>query len=120
MNIINKQVKDDDIMKIELNNAKVELIEKKYLASDNVAKLCIRKGWYTKGDNVAYSKLLSYIEGLWGKNITDAVIKKISLDIYNHSNIEELCGVYGCEPISYLINIIDNIVNLIEIIYEFK
>ena len=120
MNIINKQVKDDDIMKIELNNAKVELIKKQYLASDNVAKLCIRKGWYTKGDNVAYSKLLSYIEGLWGKNITDAVIKKISLDIYNHSDIEGLCEVYGCEPISYLINIIDNVVNLIEIIYEFK
>ena len=107
-------------MKIELNNAKVELIKKQYLASDNVAKLCIRKGWYTKGDNVAYSKLLSYIEGLWGKNITDAVIKKISLDIYNHSDIEGLCEVYGCEPISYLINIIDNVVNLIEIIYEFK
>ena len=107
-------------MKIELNNVKVELTKKQYLASDNVARLCIRKGWYTKGDNVAYSKLLSYIEGLWGKNITDAVIKKISLDIYNHSDIEGLCEVYGCEPISYLINIIDNIVKLIEVIYEYK
>ena len=107
-------------MKIELNNVKVELTEKKYLASDNVARLCIRKGWYTKGDNRAYSELLSYIEGLWGKNISDAVIKKISLDIYNHSDIEGLCEVYGCEPISYLINIIDNIVKLIEVIYEYE
>lgn len=85
-----------------------------------MARLCIRKGWYTRGDNKAYSKLLSYIEGLWGGNITDTIIKKISLDIYNHSDIEGLSSVYDCEPISYLINIIDNIVNLIEIVYEFK
>ena len=107
-------------MKIELNNVKVELTKKQYLASDNVARLCIRKGWYTKGDNRAYSKLLSYIEGLWGKNITDAVIKKISLDIYNHSDVEGLGELYRCETISYLINIIDNIVKLIEVIYEYK
>lgn len=103
-------------MKIEINNIKLNLVEKRYIFSDDVARLCIRKGWYTSGDNKAYSKLLSYIEGLWGKNITDTIIKKISLDIYNHSDIEGLCSIYDCKPVDYLINIINDIMNLIKVI----
>lgn len=107
-------------MKIKIENVEVELIQKKYLASDNVARLCIRKGWYTKGNNNDYKKLLSYIENLWGKTITDNVVKKIAMDIYDHSDIEGLCSVFSCESISYLIHIIDCITKEIEIMYEYK
>lgn len=107
-------------MKISLDNMQVELIQKKYLASDNVARLCIRKGWYTKGNNNDYGKLLKYIDSLWGKTITDNVVKKIAMDIYDHSDIKGLCNVFACEPISYLIHIIDSIVKEIEIMYEYK
>lgn len=58
-------------------------IERRYLFRNDLRVLCIRKNWYTCGDNKEYDNLLhSFDEG----NITTDVIVEIATDIVEHSD----------------------------------
>ena len=55
-------------------------------------ELCIRREWYTKGDNAEYDHLLQDLAA--GKeNLTTGDIIQIADDIAGHSELDEGCGI---------------------------
>lgn len=94
-------------------NCKVK--ESRVLYSDSVRRLCIDNNWYTCGTSSDYKKLLDYVASK--RNFTINDIKKIAINIYNHSDIDTLASEYGCENELYLNHIIWEILN--NITYSF-
>ena len=94
-------------------NCKVK--ESRVLYSDSVRRLCIDKNWYTCGTSSDYKKLLDYVASKRTFTLND--IKKVAINIYNHSDIDTLASEYGCENELYLNHILYEILN--NITYSF-
>ena len=90
-------------------NCKVK--ESRVLYSDSVRRLCIDNDWYTHGTSSDYKKLLDYVASKRTFTIND--IKKIAINIYNHSDIDTLANEYGCDNELYLNHILYEILNVI-------
>lgn len=56
--------------------------ERRILGAGKLRALCIKKNWYTAGDNEAYSKLLEMARA---DNITTDLIAEMAIDIEKHS-----------------------------------
>ncbi len=48
----------------------------------SVREVCIKCNWYTEGDNLAYDRMLGFVES---HKPTDRNITKVSEDIFRHS-----------------------------------
>ena len=83
--------------------------ESRVLYSDSVRRLCINNNWYTCGTSADYKKLLDYVASKRTFTIND--IKKVAINIYNHSDIDTLSSDYGCENELYLNHIFYEILN---------
>ena len=94
-------------------NCKVK--ESRVLYSDSVRRLCIDNNWYTHGISSDYKKLLDYVASKRTFTLND--IKKVAINIYNHSDIDKLASEYGCENELYLNHILYEILN--NITYSF-
>ena len=94
-------------------NCKVK--ESRVLYSDSVRRLCIDNNWYTCGTSSDYKKLLDYVASKRTFTIND--IKKVAINIYNHSDIDTLANEYGCDNELYLNHILYQILN--NITYSF-
>ena len=94
-------------------NCKVK--ESRVLYSDSVRRLCIDNDWYTRGNNEDYKKLLDYVASKRTFTLND--IKKVAINIYNHSDIDTLANEYGCDNELYLNHIFYEILN--NITYSF-
>ena len=94
-------------------NCKVK--ESRVLYSDSVRRLCIDNDWYTHGTSSDYKKLLDYVASKRTFTIND--IKKVAINIYNHSDIDTLANEYGCDNELYLNHILYEILN--NITYSF-
>ena len=90
-------------------NCKVK--ESRVLYSDSVRSLCIKNEWYTCGTSSDYKKLLDYVASKRTFTIND--IKKVAINIYNHSDIDKLASEYSCENELYLNHILYEILNII-------
>lgn len=68
---------------------------------------CVRHGWYTCGDNEAYSHLLEMPYDEVG-NMVDVseLIPEIACDIYAHSDIKKIARQYGCSKKDVMGNIL--------------
>ena len=64
------------------------LFKVEYFSRDDVMSLCISKGWYTRGNNEQYERMLSYVEE-HHKYPTIEDIYNVSKDIMEHSNDTE-------------------------------
>ena len=53
--------------------------------SNSVREVCIKFGWYTRGNNYDYSQLLDFVDS---HKPTDRNICKVVEDIFNHSDHE--------------------------------
>lgn len=57
----------------------------RWVEASKVRDMCIRYGYYTKGDNYAYSNMLKTADNM---NADDTYgVYDIAVDIYNHSNL---------------------------------
>lgn len=67
---------------------KKEYKEIRKIHADSLQSLCMKKRWYTGGDNAAYNHLLYDLAD--GKdNITTEDIVEIAQDIMEHSNTDQ-------------------------------
>ena len=64
--------------------------------SDDVRAVCIAHGFYTCGDNEAYSRMLDYVNGHPPKK---KALYKVAKDIHRHSRINL--------PVESIMNILD-------------
>lgn len=62
--------------------------EVRRIFADDLRNLCIRKNWYTRGDNRQYSHML-YEMASDEKNITTDDIVDIATDIMEHSDTDQ-------------------------------
>lgn len=71
--------------------------------AEDVREFCIRHNFYTKGDNKAYDKLLSFV---WDKKPTTSNLYKVAQDIMDHTDMGRL-DTNGLEvtDFMYLINV---------------
>ena len=53
--------------------------------SNSVKEACIKFGWYTRGNDYDYSKMLGFVDS---HKPTDRNICKVIQDIFNHSDPE--------------------------------
>ena len=60
----------------------VKYKEIRKLGAGRMRALCIKKSWYTAGDNVAYNNLLEMASA---DNITTELIAEMAIDIEKHS-----------------------------------
>lgn len=75
--------------------------ELRRLTPDSVRTLCIKKQWYTRGDNEAYSTLLNKVWDIEDseQSITADQLSEIAEDIKAHSDTE-----YEVESIMWELN----------------
>ena len=66
----------------------MKIKETRLLSSFNLRNLCIKRNWYTKGDNNEYSHLLNELNHDGRENITTEDIRMIAEDIIEHSVID--------------------------------
>ena len=65
--------------------------------SDSVREVCIKFGWYTRGNNYDYSRMLGFVDS---HKPTDKNINRVVEDIFNHSDqfgrdIESVAYCFG-------------------------
>ena len=71
---------------------KYEVVEKSLVVNeDDVRVLCIRKNWYTCGNNADYENMFKMCHNA----NTDEDVYKIAEDILNHSNVKKISEKYG-------------------------
>ena len=75
--------------------------------SDRVRQVCIDNDYYTKGDVRAYERLLETVPS----EPTDIEFVRMAQNIYGHSDIDRLCGVYGCDEQEVMESILFNLYN---------
>lgn len=69
----------------------MKYIETRTLSAYNLRNLCIKKNWYTSGDNKAYMNLFDRLtENYHAVEMTTEKLAEIATDIYEHSN-ESAC-----------------------------
>ena len=61
---------------------------------DDIRELCIREQYYTRGDNESYDKMFQFIRD---NEPTDTNIYLVALDIFNHTDVDERCEMYGAD-----------------------
>lgn len=61
-------------------------------SASKVRSLCVKRNFYTCGDNEAYGRMLLYVDK---HNPSKENIFRVAEDIYNHSEID--LDEYGCE-----------------------
>ena len=65
----------------------MKYIETRTLSAYNLRNLCIRKNWYTCGDNEEYMALFgSLTENYHAVEMTTEKLAEIATDIYEHSD----------------------------------
>lgn len=72
-----------------------------------VRRVCIEHDYYTHGDCRAYDALLDSIPS----EIDDKEFIRIAKDIYDHSDIDKICGSYGCDEETAMESILFNLYN---------
>ena len=75
--------------------------------SDRVRQVCIDNDYYTKGDVRAYERLLETVP----LEPTDTEFVRMAQNIYGHSDIDRLCGMYGCDEQEVMESILFNLYN---------
>jgi hypothetical protein len=84
----------------------------KRIFRDELRTLCVKEDWYTCGDIDAYDNLFNMLH----RDMDDAEIVGICVDIYDHSDVERFSKEYG---VSYE-DIFDNIVyEVYELVHTF-
>ena len=84
----------------------------KRIFRDELRRLCINKDWYTCGDIEAYDNLFDMLH----EDMDDAEIVGICIDIYGHTDVEEIASNDG---VSYE-EVFDNIVyEVYELVHTF-
>jgi len=77
------------------------------ISAESLGNLCIREGFYKRGNNVQYGNLL-YELSSDKKNLTTKNIIAIATDIKKHSitdrDVENICFHVACICNSYFIN----------------
>ncbi len=73
--------------------------ELRHLSAIDLRALCIKKNWYTAGDNEAYAHLLADRKG----NLSTEDIIEIAEDIYEHTAPRDLHD-YRVEDIAFEVN----------------
>jgi precorrin-4 methylase len=63
--------------------------ERRTLTVDELRALCIKRNWYTEGDNAEYDHLLSLVEDRNGYpvHLTTEKLEEIAEDIHKHSDL---------------------------------
>lgn len=74
---------------------------------DIVRNLCIQKNYYTRGDVREYDRLLDLIP----LEPSDKDFEDIAYNIYRHSDIDRICGEYGCDEATALESILFELYN---------
>jgi hypothetical protein len=64
----------------------MKIIERRYIFSDDVRRLCIVRGWYTKGNTEQYDNMLKLVDNR--EVATAEGLFDIASDIWNHSNTD--------------------------------
>ena len=67
---------------------------KRTINSMDLRKLCIEQQYYTRGDNEAYEKLLTYVQN--NEDINDSAVIAIADNIFDHSDIDRIMKEYNC------------------------
>ena len=75
--------------------------------SDKVRQVCIEHNYYTRGDVRAYERLLETVPS----EPTDAEFVRMAQNIYGHSDIDRICGEYGCDEQEVMESILFNLYN---------
>lgn len=83
--------------------------EARKIDSMKVRKYCIKKNFYTRGDNKAYENLLFNL--CKTKHATLGRIEKIAADILMHSSWEMECKMAGCDYEELLTHVMSDIIN---------
>lgn len=86
-----------------------EMTVKRYISAGKVRNICIENGYYTRGDNEAYSKMLDSINVK--DEFNDEKLKSVAVDIYNHSDIENMMLLYGIDELEVMEHIVYTLVN---------
>lgn len=76
----------ENVTNIWIEEPKTTIMETRKLYSGDLRQLCIKKNWYTCGDNQDYEKLLSASNNC--DNVTPEFIVQVAMDIIYHSNTD--------------------------------
>lgn len=82
----------------------------RYISGDDVRCVCIKNNYYTCGDCEDYANMLSIAYN--AKEATDEIIEQLAIDIFNHSNVDELERLYGCDDLDLLSSIMYNLLDV--------
>ena len=76
--------------KVLVAGEEAEITSKRQWYADRVRQACIRNDLYTRGDNEAYSKMLSFVDD---NEPSMAALYKVAKDIFEHSKGQTITNV---------------------------
>lgn len=82
----------------------------RWIGADKIRSICINYGWYTHGTIADYTKMLDKVRNE-GQNMSDQFYFMIAEDIYNHSDIDKMCGEYGIDEEECIRIILSKLIN---------